>query len=514
MLALVFYVGVLTPRRDNDWEGDAWEHHRAILALTETLWKPGNPTFATDEPSIRYSPYSVALALLCLATRMDPYDAMTLAAVLNTLLLCVGVRMFLRAYGHADAAATTLLVMVGLTGVNWYANTYGLSALPMVQANPSAFAFALTLWAWSRFREDADGRWTWRRPLLITVLTAVATLSHAMTGVACLIGLAVVGMTGPTPRRHRMLVTSAAVAAVTLLLGALWPWYDFIGALTKTTPNAQWDWFQPWILTQMLTEWCGPAILLSVCALPMRDRQIVRTCLLGGGVLFALAVTSYVTRSAVTARFPMVGVFFLHVAIGLFVRECGLLHWRTWPGRLGRLLDPDWRIAARPVLELVVCLVFLSTLGPQIRSLAREPHPAAGYLARLLGRPDGYQDVKRRLDRLLTDVGRRDVVLSDVVTSWPIPSSRGRIVSAAHLEYFSPDQARRYRDVLSFFSADDDAVRREVLDRHHVRWIVLHKRRLGAKGFAPLLEPSAVVRQDGDLVLMDAEVWKKARRNT
>jgi hypothetical protein len=51
--ALVVYVALCTPYRENVTSADAWEHHRAIKALTENLWQPGNPTYATDETSIR-----------------------------------------------------------------------------------------------------------------------------------------------------------------------------------------------------------------------------------------------------------------------------------------------------------------------------------------------------------------------------------------------------------------------------------------------------------------------------
>ncbi len=60
-LGLVVYVGLCTGFRDNVWGADAWEHDRAILALTQQLWHAGNPTFATPEPSVRYSPYTIVV---------------------------------------------------------------------------------------------------------------------------------------------------------------------------------------------------------------------------------------------------------------------------------------------------------------------------------------------------------------------------------------------------------------------------------------------------------------------
>lgn len=61
---LVAYVAVCTPGRDNMWGTDGWEHHRALKALTDDLWHPGNPSYLIDTPSARYTPYSVFWAMI------------------------------------------------------------------------------------------------------------------------------------------------------------------------------------------------------------------------------------------------------------------------------------------------------------------------------------------------------------------------------------------------------------------------------------------------------------------
>ena len=88
-VALLVYVGICTIQRDNVLGADLWEHHRTILTLTRHLWHPGNPTYASDIPSVRYSPYTIVLALACRATHLSPYAALSIAAVFNTALLLV-----------------------------------------------------------------------------------------------------------------------------------------------------------------------------------------------------------------------------------------------------------------------------------------------------------------------------------------------------------------------------------------------------------------------------------------
>ena len=86
-LGLVIYVALCTPHRENVWLADAWEHHRAVLALVHDPTGSTNPTFALDVPSIRYSPYSVAQAWVARTGSLDVYSVQSATAVFNTLLL-------------------------------------------------------------------------------------------------------------------------------------------------------------------------------------------------------------------------------------------------------------------------------------------------------------------------------------------------------------------------------------------------------------------------------------------
>src|SRR5262249_44644168 len=105
---LTAYVALTTGHRDELLGADAWEHHRAVRVLAELGRRPGNPTYATAEPSVRYSPYSVALALVARASGIDPFVLLGGAAALNTALLCVGLWAFARAYGRPEIALWTL----------------------------------------------------------------------------------------------------------------------------------------------------------------------------------------------------------------------------------------------------------------------------------------------------------------------------------------------------------------------------------------------------------------------
>src|SRR5215472_9440077 len=104
---LTAYVAACTGQRENNLGADAWEHLRVLHVLSQQLWHPGNPTFASDLPSVRYSPYMVGLALVCRTTGADAYNVLSFAAVLNTCLLILSLWSLLSMFGE-QASATAV----------------------------------------------------------------------------------------------------------------------------------------------------------------------------------------------------------------------------------------------------------------------------------------------------------------------------------------------------------------------------------------------------------------------
>jgi hypothetical protein len=249
----------------------------------EDLWHPGNPTYATQDPSIRYSPYTVVQAVICRMTGLSPYDVLSGAAVVNTLLLVVGIWVLLQEFGEAPSAAAALIVMVGLYGgAPGYANSYALADLPWHQVNPSAFGFALTPFLWVLFRRTACAGRTGPALLVVSVLAAIAMLDHPMTGLFALLGLLVIALTALSGRYRRSLMNLALVVGGVAALCMAWPWYSFVKVALSRPDNDYW--FNKYILMLMLMAWCWPAILCGFAALTVR-RPLVQTFLTGYPVM-------------------------------------------------------------------------------------------------------------------------------------------------------------------------------------------------------------------------------------
>lgn len=511
---ILIYVALCTPNRDSLWGADAWEHHRAIVALTENLWQPGNPTYATGEPSIRYSPYSVVLALICRTTGLDAYDVLSGAAVVNTTLLIVALFILLCAYGMTAMGPYVLIVMVSLYGqAPGYANSYALSDLPWHQVNPSAFSFGLTLLMWTLFRRTAMKPRPWAAMAVIAIMGAVSTLTHGHTGVFAFIGMAAIAVSVPGTSRVRLIGRVVIIGAGSFLLCAAWPWFDFLDAVLNNRDQAYW--FNPGVTRTILTSWSAPALFCLPILLSLRRNELARFCLIGAVASFGLGLLSFIPKSSLLARLPMPALVLLHIPIALYIYRHEVFVPGRWR-RMGRdLLSFQPAVFAPACINTLLAAGLAYCLIPQLAAIPRDPALARTYFAPVMGKIDKQLRLEDKFADLLQPVGRREVVLSDVISSWPVPSFRGRIVAALHYETFTPDQPARERAVETFFATKDLLTRQKILRDYDVRWILLSRTHMPESVVEELLEPAAVVKQvDGTWILMDADRWLQARTRT
>ena len=525
---LVLFVALCTGQRDSLWDTDSWEHHRAIVALVRDLWHPGNPIFTLDVPSVRYSPYSVMLALICRSTGADPYFVLGAAGVVNMALMIVALWTLLKAFGEQRIAAAALIVMISLYGKTpGYPNTFALADLPWHALNPSTFAFDLVVFGAALLRwmtSPRTSRW-WGWGILFLLITE-ATLDHGMTGAFGFLLLLVIAGTRERGLRWKWALGVVVLGTVVGAACTRWPWYDFLAAL-RTRRDVDY-WFNAGIEKRMLLEWTAPAVLLAALGFAFWKRELVRVMLLGGAACWGLALVSCVIKSPALARLPLPGMLFLDLPIALFVFETGVLRPSTWPARLRELPGPS---PTGPILQVIAAAMLLYCLVPQLIDIPTEPQLARVWVSRLLHKEDKQLHLKTHFDALLLPradgtwrgIGPDDVVFSDPWSSWPIPSSRGKVVTAQHYELFVDGQEQRRRDAEAFFGHASDVQRIDLLKKYDARWILLNPggpEKISDWAMAEISEPAAEVRRetirgmDGkpcDMVLMDAHVWESLR---
>ena len=509
-LALVAYVGMITGQRDNHWQTDAWEHHRGVRAISANLLERRNPTYATDDQTPRYGPYVVALGAISRWTGIDPFHALSIGAVANTLLLIGGIAWFVAAIELPGAANALLVVMVSLYGsIPRTTNSYALADLPWHQVNPSACAFALTLFAWGFFFQFRRRPTVWMWPAQVLLISFVM-LTHGLTGAFCFFGMFCFAAFASPPHRVRLLGSAVLLAALVVGVCVLWPWYDFLTVARTRPADLQYsdDWYSPGLVKLALFNWAAPAILCAACALRFWSQPVLRASVIAGALAWAVSIAGLATRTPVLGRLPIPSIFFWHLPAAIFAYRAGLLdarrRSRSW---IRDLIVKRQDVAPDRVLELVVLGAFAWCLVPQFSEIVRQPYLARAYVVRLFpGREDKQLNLRRTYAELLEPISEGDVVLSDDVTAWPVPAFGGRVVSALHDELLVSGQVDRERDVNVFLApGTSDERRDEIINRYGVRWIIINRNRTAPEYSAIIARRFQSVREVGGLLLLKVE---------
>ncbi|MDT7603274.1 MAG: hypothetical protein QOF61_1271 [Acidobacteriota bacterium] len=432
---------------------DFWEHSAVVRELATHTLHPRHPEFLLDAPHAFYSPYALSVALLSRAAHADAVAALSFAGLFNLALFLFGLRFFVSSVvpEHRDATAfyTLLLVLFWWGADAWfYGGFFHLRILGFVLAYPSTFAASLTFIAFGLYkRQMADRRRIWLVPIFL--IAATVLLCHPLTFLFLATGL--VAMPWGEEGNHILQTAQvAALLSLAFLFASLWHYFPLLKLLTRESDvyhasnidvyrrvlGAIWPALVgvPLVFTQIRSRWCRPLLIMLV-------------------VLSALYLYGDVSGKYSYGRVIAYVVLLLHVTIA------------------ERLAALEARVGAlRPASALQRLIVPACVV---IFTLCLSFEPLRDTFER--ARPDGQPDYKAYLF-LSQYTGQYEVVLSDLQTSWMVPTFGGKIVAMLHAAAFVPDQGVRRSDVDHFFSAEATPEdRQRIIEKYGVRYLLLNK---------------------------------------
>jgi hypothetical protein len=278
------------------------------------------------------------------------------------------------------------------------------------------------------------------------------------------------------PRGLRLRV--AGSVAVGLLLTLLWPYYPALGMVVGGTVERVKDadpeelgalhrFYAPRELLDIL-GFC----LISLLALPyLWVRRLDVFAVLGSLLMLGVFALSALVPIPLGHRYVLLSVFFLQIALVRVLLELTpAVGARRWASR------GLWRW---PVAALVgVLLVSAAAWNVWV---AREHFMRTAESGHF--RP-GSDSVTVRYARRVSEIaGRRAVVLSTALASWPLPTFGPKIVAPHHSNPLIVDTAERRRAAILFFAPHaSPAERRAIVARYGVTHVVLPPRAPGAVG--------------------------------
>jgi len=450
---------------------DYWEHSAALRALLVDFFHPGNPHLASPTSSPRYGPLFLIAAAIGHVFALDPLQAMSVVAALNTLLLLSGIYFFFRVYFRdARAPLYGLFVLFGSWYYGWhFSNVYQLQVYFSVSAYPSSGALGLTLWSFGQAVRVLRGETRERLGLgVLSLLWALLFITHPLTAAAGFAGGGALALTEPgVPLKRRAWVVA------TIFIGsgasAVWPYFSPWTVLTGGVRQEA-DWAaeasasEPvggrhrFYRTGELSKALGLALAgipISVYFLVVRKHLFVALGALS--MMGAFYLNAYVPLP-IGHRFVLLAILFLQIAVvwlllALTRGSSQAFRWvsNVWVGAAALVLV--WGVLGYAAYHNVT--LALRKFGPE--ALTR-------------GRVSSYV---RHLGAVGDRVGPDGVVLANALNSWAVPTFGPKVVALHHLNPLVPDQFERNERVWYFFRNATDAERLETIRRYGVTHVLV-----------------------------------------
>jgi len=450
------------------WYGDFWEHSAVIAELMRNPFSPKHPQLSLDVPHAFFSPYSLALSFIAQILQIDAVEILSLASILNFLLLVYALRVFsgllskTKTHAHITAFYALLFILFLWGNDPWaFSGFFHFWIIGDVLPYPSTFCAALSLIALSVNAKNL-GQLGLSRKFLIFIITWVVLLSHPLTFVFLIIGLGtqlIFLCTDSSLRSLSRLVSQLVIGLIAAFgLAMLWPYFSILELLTRSgdvyhIANLE-------MYCQVFQRTWPILFLFPLISWTLHDRYgcWLLTLVFTLTCIYALA---YWTRSYSFGRVIAMIALLLQIIMAEGVARIEL--------RLNY---------QRPTLKAFIplglfLLVFACSVNWIIPAATRGMTIANSLLLhRKISNQQSYKD----LSFLSETIDRNDLVISDLQTSWLIPTFGGKVIAAQHPLAFVPDQLERKKDLEIFFNIatiENDCL--NILKKYKPKYLLINR---------------------------------------
>ncbi|WP_208106423.1 hypothetical protein [Streptomyces sp. GC420] len=424
-------------------------HAAVVERLRADPLDPAHPVVGVPGAgSPYYSPYTLAQGLMSVLSGLPGRYVVLAFVPLNLLVLLTGVRRFTRLFSArpwAPVAALGAIVLLWGTQGIWWSGFLGLTSLAVNLSYPSAFAIGLTLHVWASAGHVARAQASLPAYARLGLLCALVVLTHPITGVATLAGVACLAAGWQRGRPARIAGRWALTGALLIAAAVSWPYFDVLSLVRDARVDHVHDALYEDLLAR---SWIG--LLLGVPALWLRWRRDRRDPLV---LMFAVlcVIVLYGRLSGHSAYGRVTGLALIPAQVALAVEL-------VRPGRARRALAPFAAAGA--------CLALLTVHAGAVVPRAVDPvgfvqpprWPSYDWAARHLAPGDVVLTNDYRAMRVLPAYG---VFL--VAPAWPDPALP------------EPERQRRWNTVSAYLAPGSTAAyRRTVVRGHRVRWVLVN----------------------------------------
>jgi hypothetical protein len=452
---------------------DCWEHTACIKEMSRNLLDPRNPFLQIgSETTPRYTPYIFFLALIKNIAGMEMSSLLVMISVINFIILLTGVYLFCEEY-FCDKkqplyTLVTLLFLWG--GFFGFSSEYNLWFLSYTLFYPSIVTFTLSfagLYCFLMFARYNNIPCC----LLYFIISVFIIMTHPLTGSFYMLSVFLLAASEGSNLKLNMgiFVLSSLIAFVLLLI---WPYYSFLEALYSSVSTPWAEETRMYLYSPSNLYKIGPAILgIPVVIVFLKER---RHPLISFGFIIcaSIYIFSFKPKIFLGERYIFYTIFFMHLALSWYLKKLGILSFSTVKEVFLKLNDKNIHV-------LVFIIILFGGVLCQILKLGFEQF---GYSIYFSPKPEvtKYEDPTEKYNIIKGKLKEGDVVLSDPLTSWLIPTlTDAKIVALHHDSPLVPDNMQRFKDSIEFYKKDTTLHSRiDILKKYNITHVLLNFHRM------------------------------------
>ncbi len=439
-----------------EWVDDFWEHSAVVRELSTHPLHPQHPLFNVTNSHPFFSPYLLLVGLLSRYVSLTPVDALMITGIFNLAFLLVSLRLFINAffnkYQEAISFYSLILILFMWSAYAWdWSGFIHFKILGFILPYPATFSIATTFLIFTLYYRALES-FNIVKYIISIILTSIIVLTHPTTSVFAILGIISISL-----HNYKNLGLKAVAAGILLLIMAfllslLWPYFSIIELIMHN--NIEFNATSDTFYKNISLIW--PTLILTPFALPVIISRYKNNRFDAIVLLLCLAILvyiiGYITDQYGVGRIISLIAIFIQISIAAQLAKL----------ENAKSIGKSW--SALPVVFYVLVIISFNHNNRAVLSRA--------YMGLREIKYDDYYDYSV----LEKNVGQYDVILSDLGTSWMIPTFGGKIIASKHPAHWIDDHSTRKKDIERFFSKDVKNITKiDIIGKYHVDYVLINR---------------------------------------
>lgn len=442
------------------WYEDFWEHSAVVFALMQDSLTATHPILNLSAPHSFVSPYHLIVAKFAQTFHFSSIDGLGFFGIINFCLFAYGLNFYCRAFVNKETEFTSfyaLLFILFLWGYQpWgFSGFFHFELLADVLPYPSTFATAISLIGLGLSFKSLRYKNISERLLLILICSLVL-LSHPLTFIFLASGLLCQSVTS----QNKFISTAQTIVllAVASVIAIFWPYSSIITLLTGAGDVYHAS-NQIMYSNVIIRTW--PILVLTPLLWRIVKDKIFQSAFLQLTVLIAIYIFGWMTGKYSYGR----DITFIAILVQILIAS-QFAYFENKFSKSHPSTVSNYRIS---VCVTLLCLATTWLYPALTRSMTVINSLVSGRIV-------SNQHTYKNLTFLPAYIKNGSTVLSDIETSWLIPSFGGKVIGALHVQAFVADDEQRRDDLFDFFTSETSTAKRQsIIQKYKPDYFLIDK---------------------------------------